>query len=121
MMTGDPRKDWGTVKRLVQAPGEDWFGDMASELDYLIAFGRGRRIAEGLSSVWLEHGAHLRARAVLDNALLRDQLLAGAQAESGIYVMNTHKARGKQFDGVLRAERPCKNRRRPAKQLTLIQ
>ncbi len=51
--------------------------------------------------MWLERGSHQNARAVLDGALLQDQLLAGTQVEAGIYVMNTHKAKGKQFGGVV--------------------
>ncbi len=101
VLSGDPRKDWSMAKKIMQDTGDQSFGEMASELDYLVAFGRGRRIAEGLSAVWLEHGKYENARTVLDAALLQDQLLAGTQAENGIYVMNSHKAKGKQFDGVV--------------------
>jgi len=99
--SGDPRKDWSSSKRILQATGEASFIEMSAELDYLVAFGRGRRISEGLSSVWLERGCYHNARKTLNAALLEDQLVAGNQVEAGIYVMNTHKAKGKQFDGVI--------------------
>jgi DNA helicase-2/ATP-dependent DNA helicase PcrA len=100
-MTGEPRKDWLVVKTLLRNSGDQAFADMAGELDYLVAFGKGRRIEEGLSASWMEHGKYVNARAVLDLALLQDQLLGGTREEGGIYVMNTHKAKGKQFDGVV--------------------
>jgi DNA helicase-2/ATP-dependent DNA helicase PcrA len=98
---GDPRRDWSAVKRIMSQTGERSFEDMASQLDYLVAFARGRRISEALSAVWTERGAYEDARGVLDAALAQDQLLSAGESLGGIHVMNSHKAKGKQFDGVV--------------------
>ncbi len=75
--------------------------DMAANLDYLVAFARGKRIGEALSELWLAHGAYVNARQALDMALMHDQLLSAGEPLAGLHVMNVHKAKGKQFDGIV--------------------
>lgn len=100
-MEGDPRRDWSAVKRILRGAGHEMFEEAAKHLDYLVAFARGKRIAEGLGDAWMAHGAYIRAREVLDAALAQDQLLSGISDNGGIHVMNVHKSKGKQFDGVV--------------------
>jgi DNA helicase-2/ATP-dependent DNA helicase PcrA len=49
----------------------------------------------------LQHAAYPGAREALDTALTQDQLLSGGEELRGIHVMNMHKCKGKQFDGVI--------------------
>lgn len=98
---GDPRSDWSTVKRIMAVSGDAAFREMASHLDYLVAFARGRRIADALSAVWIKRSAYDGARGLLDATLAQDQLLSAGEPAVGIHVMNTHKTKGKQFDGVV--------------------
>jgi DNA helicase-2/ATP-dependent DNA helicase PcrA len=74
---------------------------VASQLDFLVAFRRGHRISAGLASEWLRDGAYTNARVALDQALAQEQILDGVDAPTGLQVMNIHKAKGKQFDGVI--------------------
>ena len=74
---------------------------IADNLDYLIAFNRGKRIAANLSAMWINEGAYVRAREALDTALVEDQLLADLEDLRGIHVMTIHKSKGKQFDAVI--------------------
>ena len=46
-------------------------------------------------------GQYTGARAALDLALAQDQILGGVDDPSGVQVMNVHRAKGKQFDGVI--------------------
>ena len=55
----------------------------------------------GLADEWLRDGRYTNARATLDLALAQEQILEGGEALSGVHVMNVHKAKGKQFDGVI--------------------
>ena len=100
-LTGDPRRDWVSVKQDLRQLGEKAFREMASSLDYLVAFARGHRISESLSAMWMEHGAYRDARGALNEALAQDQLLSSGEPIHGIHVMNMHKCKGKQFDGVV--------------------
>lgn len=101
ILTGDPRKDWVSVRQDLKTLGENSFGLMASSLNYMVAFARGHLISESLSSLWMEHGAYVHARDALDTALAQEQLLSGAEQTHGIHVMNMHKCKGKQFDAVI--------------------
>ena len=98
--TGDPAADWLTVKRTLRDSGHKDLLRAAQQLDFLVAFQRGHRISAALSEEWLRDGAYTRARAALDIALTQEQILDGADS-LGVHVMNVHKAKGKQFDGVI--------------------
>lgn len=100
-LSGDPGKDWIQVKTLLRGSGQRELSDRARDLDYLIAFNRGRRIAANLADLWIEEGAYTRAREALDRALMETQLLAGVDSLKGIHVMTIHKSKGKQFDAVV--------------------
>lgn len=99
--TGDPAADWLTVKHALRATGQYELLRVASQLDFLVAFRRGHRISAGLANEWLRDGAYTDARLALDQALAQEQILDGVEAPAGLQVMNFHKAKGKQFDGVV--------------------
>lgn len=99
--SGDPARDWLAVKAALRNSGQAELTRVASQLDFLVAFQRGHRISVGLSAEWLRDGAYTNARAALDQALAQEQILDGAEDPTGLLVMNFHKAKGKQFDGVI--------------------
>jgi DNA helicase II / ATP-dependent DNA helicase PcrA len=99
--SGDPARDWLTVKRALRKSGQDELAKVAGHLDYLVAFNRGKRISANLADEWLQNGHYTNARRALDLALAQDQILEGLDDPNGLQVMNIHKAKGKQFDGVI--------------------
>lgn len=99
--TGDSNRDWNTVKRDLQEIDDESFVDAAISLNYLDAFTRGKRLRTSLSEIWMQHGSYAGARATLDSALAQEQLFLGGGELRGIHVMNMHKCKGKQFDGVV--------------------
>ncbi len=99
--TGDPATDWLTVKHLLRATDQGELVRVAHQLDFLVAFRRGHRISAGLATEWLRDGAYTNARVALDQALAQEQILDGVEAPAGMQVLNFHKAKGKQFDGVI--------------------
>lgn len=104
--TGDPAADWLMVKHCLRASGQAELVRAASQLDFLVAFQRGHRISAGLSAEWLRDGAYTRARLALDLAVTQEQILDGLEAPLGLHVMNIHKAKGKQFDGIILVREP---------------
>ncbi|MCO5399750.1 UvrD-helicase domain-containing protein [Ralstonia soli] len=98
---GDPAADWLFVKHTLRATGQAELMRAAAQLDFLVAFQRGHRISAALSDEWLRDGAYTRARLALDSALAQEQILDGVEEPPGLQVMNIHKAKGKQFDGVI--------------------
>lgn len=99
--TGNPAADWLAVKYALRATGQDELLRVASQLDFLVAFRRGHRISAGLADEWLRDGAYTNARLVLERAFAQEQILDGVELTAGLQVMNFHKAKGKQFDGVV--------------------
>jgi DNA helicase-2/ATP-dependent DNA helicase PcrA len=100
-MTGDPAKDWTKVRKALLASGDAKVTQIAKHLDYLVAFNRGKRIGRNLGEMWQRDGQYTEARRALELALTQDQLLDGIDDPNGVQVMTIHKAKGKQFDGVI--------------------
>jgi DNA helicase-2/ATP-dependent DNA helicase PcrA len=98
---GDPAEDWLTIKHALRATSQDELNHVAAQLDFLVAFRRGHRISASLAAEWLRDGSYTHARTALDQALAQEQILDGIEHQSGIQVMTFHKAKGKQFDGVI--------------------
>ncbi|QRO31676.1 UvrD-helicase domain-containing protein [Chromobacterium violaceum] len=98
---GDPAEDWKTVKHALRAANQGELTRVADQMDFLVAFRRGHRISAALSAEWLRDGAYTNARTALDQALAQEQILDGVEPPMGLQVMNFHKAKGKQFDGVI--------------------
>jgi DNA helicase-2/ATP-dependent DNA helicase PcrA len=99
--SGDPARDWNRIKRALRDVGDGDMTEVAKNLDYLVAFNRGKRISGGLGAVWARDGQYTDAREVLDTALSQDQILGGVDDPPGVQVMTVHKSKGKQFDGVI--------------------
>lgn len=99
--TGDPARDWLSVRRALRSSKSTELAQVASHLDYIVAFSRGKRISANLVDAWQTHGAYVDARGSVDRALAQDQILEGQDDPDGLQIMNIHKAKGKQFDGVL--------------------
>jgi DNA helicase II / ATP-dependent DNA helicase PcrA len=107
--TGNPAKDWTLVKQTLRKSGDGLLIQVAQYLDYLVAFNRGKRISANLSAAWDTTGTYLKARDALDSALTVDLILDGLDDPNGIQIMTVHKAKGKQFDGVLVLRRETHN------------
>ena len=101
VFTGRPAIDWLTVKKALRASDVTELLRVAGHLDYLIGFRRGQVIEERLSDVWLQHGGYRGARHIIAAALSDDQLSGGDDDQVALQVMTIHKAKGKQFDGVI--------------------
>ncbi|MGH6670985.1 MAG: UvrD-helicase domain-containing protein [Xanthobacteraceae bacterium] len=98
---GDPGRDWLFVSALLSNADAAELTLVAGLVIYLMAFNRGRRIAEGLMETWQVAGNYESARRVLDAAIAEDQILSIGSDLKGINVMTMHKSKGKEFDGVI--------------------
>ncbi|MBX9925710.1 MAG: UvrD-helicase domain-containing protein [Hyphomicrobiaceae bacterium] len=100
-LTGDPRTDWLYIKSKVREAEDKSLKAIAGQLDYLVAFGRGRLLAANLAALWTGQGTYAGARAAFDSAMAQDAILDASQEPGGIHVMTIHKSKGKQFDAVI--------------------
>lgn len=99
--TGNPANDWRLIQQKLVTSSVSSIQRFARHSEYLIAFNRGRIIMRDLTKTWVENGCYIKAREILQNAIVESQLSTSATSEKGIHVMTTYKSKGKEFDGVI--------------------
>ncbi|MBY6240062.1 UvrD-helicase domain-containing protein [Methylosinus sp. Sm6] len=99
--TGEPGADWLSVRRRFAASGVEELKLIAQNVIYLMAFNRGRRIADTLVDTWQRYGSYVEARTLIEAAITEDQIVGAEGGLEGLNVMTMHKSKGKEFDGVI--------------------
>ena len=99
--SGVPEKDWIDVKNLLLTSTNFAIKEIGRKSEYLMAFNQGRMISRGLTIKWQETGSYIDAQNVLDGAIVETQIISENKNQNGINVMTVHKAKGKEFDGVI--------------------
>jgi ATP-dependent DNA helicase UvrD/PcrA len=113
-LTGDPDKDWRAMRRLLGDGGCPRLKELAQEGRNIRVLERGTELRQALSQDWRDSGAYRNALAIIRRAFVQEHFSTNAKPETGVVVMNMHKAKGKQFDEVIIFEGwPIKQRGKP--------
>jgi DNA helicase II / ATP-dependent DNA helicase PcrA len=99
---GDPVADWLAARRLLH--DIDALQELYREVRLIRLFRATDALASGLADRWLGSGSYAGASDLVRRILDQERLIAAERDPEGCVLMNMHKAKGKEFDGVVLVE-----------------
>jgi DNA helicase-2/ATP-dependent DNA helicase PcrA len=99
---GNPSEDWEAVIRLLSAVSE--LEEISTKARLIRPFKGNDVIGSRLAREWLESGSYGKASEIVKRLLDRRTVLSDAEQTGRCVLMTIHKAKGKEFDGVVLVE-----------------
>lgn len=101
-LIGEPVADWKAARRLLQdVPA---LNELFREVRLVRLFRATDSLASGLGELWLSTGSYEGSSELVRRILEQERLIAAERDPEGCVLMNIHKSKGKEFDGVVLVE-----------------
>ncbi|WP_158972052.1 UvrD-helicase domain-containing protein [Chachezhania sediminis] len=101
VMLGDPDKDWIAIRAKLADGACPRLRAIANDARNVRLLERGNMLRNTMEQNWRERGRYADALDITRLAFVQDHFATTQRPETGIVVMNMHKAKGKQFDEVI--------------------
>lgn len=98
---GIPSDDWLSVRKLFQDSKHEILNNVYEDARFLRLLNRGAILSETLSDIWRQNRNYEYASVAVDNALTQEHFSMTHRSWNGVFVMNMHKSKGKEFDEVI--------------------
>lgn len=101
-LVGDPRRDWLAARAILESA--DGLEEIVQAARFIRLFGATDEIGGRLSDQWDQLGSYGRATDLVRRTLDQQKLATEQRDPQGFVLMNMHKSKGKEFDGVVIVE-----------------
>lgn len=101
-LTGEPVADWKTARRFLQDTSA--LAELFREVRLVRLFRATDALAAGLGERWLASSSYAGVSDLVKRILEQERLVAVERDSQGCVLMNMHKSKGKEFDGVVLVE-----------------
>lgn len=108
VLIGVPETDWLNIRSLFEGCTSDCLKNVYEDAKYLKLLHKGATLSESLNELWRLNGTYKGANLAVENALTQEHFSMVSRLWKGVYIMNIHKCKGKEFDEVIIWEEPYK-------------